>query len=623
MSIRQLQYSETERARIDQRLKAVQASIGLLGGTSGVYATVTALLAATATFTPGSVISAEGFRYEVAAVSASDHHLTTAGGTKLYVLPEHGAYLTKAFGRVGAETDNGIIQRVLNAAATDDVRTVRVEGRVHSMSGGVVINHACDLQGEGRNSTQLVAASTFTYMVQINNVFGSVSEIRMKGENTVSTAVEIAALGSVNADVRVSGFLFEKFARSFHNKGSDGVHVSHGQSRLDTSEFFLSDNNLLNSSIEDVYAITATGGRGIVIEKSSLQAEGLTVANCKILTPGAAPLVITAGLACHFSNTIFDQGGDPALLDMSDASDAGYAITFHGCWFNGKSGSAGAFRILGNPSAVKFFGCTFVHVENYGIEIGASAQNVELVGCDFLTTGTSASCIGVKNLGAKGGRFIANTFGGYSSSARAVQETSGTTSVFYANRFAGTVSVSDFASGTLLGPNYGLGASATTGAYQQFFDDGSASLPAVSFRNDQDAGFYKTGNGFAASVGGAAVQEFRAAGTYQVAGKGSFGAEVVIPDDAVFSFTPPASSGFLMVRIDEGAFEVEFRAVGGLSRCVFISASVIVNFEVTTGALAGTTGNDNRLTVSAHTDGKLYIENRRGSAKTVSYSVRA
>lgn len=35
--------------------------------------------------------------------------------------------------------------------------------------------------------------------------------------------------------------------------------------------------------------------------------------------------------------------------------------------------------------------------------------------------------------------------------------------------------------------------------------------------------------------------------------------------------------------------------------------------DVTTGALSGTTGSDGKVTISAHTDGKLYIENRRGA----------
>jgi len=36
----------------------------------------------------------------------------------------------------------------------------------------------------------------------------------------------------------------------------------------------------------------------------------------------------------------------------------------------------------------------------------------------------------------------------------------------------------------------------------------------------------------------------------------------------------------------------------------------VIGVEATTGALTGTTGNPNTLTYSAHTDGKLYIENR-------------
>lgn len=40
------------------------------------------------------------------------------------------------------------------------------------------------------------------------------------------------------------------------------------------------------------------------------------------------------------------------------------------------------------------------------------------------------------------------------------------------------------------------------------------------------------------------------------------------------------------------------------------------NLDVTTGVLTGTTGVDTNFTISAHTDGKLYLENRRGGART-------
>lgn len=47
------------------------------------------------------------------------------------------------------------------------------------------------------------------------------------------------------------------------------------------------------------------------------------------------------------------------------------------------------------------------------------------------------------------------------------------------------------------------------------------------------------------------------------------------------------------------------------------------NFDVTTGALAGTTGVDTKVTLSAHNDGKLYIENRSGAAISVVLTISA
>ena len=66
------------------------------------FATVADLLADTETeYTTGQVLLAGGFRYEVADAGASDHHLTTAGGVKLYVLRVAGAFDVKAFGALG------------------------------------------------------------------------------------------------------------------------------------------------------------------------------------------------------------------------------------------------------------------------------------------------------------------------------------------------------------------------------------------------------------------------------------------------------------------------------------------------------------------------------------------
>ena len=42
-----------------------------------------------------------------------------------------------------------------------------------------------------------------------------------------------------------------------------------------------------------------------------------------------------------------------------------------------------------------------------------------------------------------------------------------------------------------------------------------------------------------------------------------------------------------------------------------------------TGAKTGTTGTDGKVTVSAHTDGKIYIENRSGGALPCAWQIVA
>lgn len=54
-----------------------------LGYEGGIYGVV-----------PGDVIGAEGFRYEVAAESSSDAHVETAGGVKLYALPDSDGFVS-------------------------------------------------------------------------------------------------------------------------------------------------------------------------------------------------------------------------------------------------------------------------------------------------------------------------------------------------------------------------------------------------------------------------------------------------------------------------------------------------------------------------------------------------
>lgn len=71
------------------------------------FANVAALLADTtltySTASAGDIVRtrSEGFSYQVAASGATNQHVTTAGGVKLYVLPGDTGYNVKAFGAVG------------------------------------------------------------------------------------------------------------------------------------------------------------------------------------------------------------------------------------------------------------------------------------------------------------------------------------------------------------------------------------------------------------------------------------------------------------------------------------------------------------------------------------------
>ncbi|MCP4206973.1 MAG: hypothetical protein GY767_08000 [Shimia sp.] len=64
--------------------------------------------------------------YIEAASGASDHHLTTGGGVKLYVHPESRGYDVTAFGAIGdgVTDDSGAIQAAINASATDGAHRV-------------------------------------------------------------------------------------------------------------------------------------------------------------------------------------------------------------------------------------------------------------------------------------------------------------------------------------------------------------------------------------------------------------------------------------------------------------------------------------------------------------------
>jgi hypothetical protein len=97
-----------------------------------------------------------------------------------------------------------------------------------------------------------------------------------------------------------------------------------------------------------------------------------------------------------------------------------------------------------------------------------------------------------------------------------------------------------------------------------------------------------------------------------------------ISDDGAVNFDLGNATKFGHAIITTGTTG-EYALVGfktsSTAFCFIIAASS--DFAVTTGALTGTTGTDTKSNVSVHTNGKIYIENRRGSARNYYLSICA
>lgn len=92
--------------------------------------------------------------------------------------------------------------------------------------------------------------------------------------------------------------------------------------------------------------------------------------------------------------------------------------------------------------------------------------------------------------------------------------------------------------------------------------------------------------------------------------------QLTIADDGVASFTPLMAYGIMEFATSSSLLSnfVRYRVGASPQTALFLATT---NQAVTTGVLSGTTGTDGNFTVSAHTDGKIYIENRRGASLTV------
>lgn len=93
---------------------------------------------------------------------------------------------------------------------------------------------------------------------------------------------------------------------------------------------------------------------------------------------------------------------------------------------------------------------------------------------------------------------------------------------------------------------------------------------------------------------------------------------VATNDDAAFSFAPENNDGLIIVQYTSsvaGIYSFNVQA-GAIS-----TVASVGNIDATTGVLGGTTGTNGRATISAHSNGRIYFENRLGATVPIKYMV--
>jgi hypothetical protein len=195
-------------ALINLGLTSTQNVAQLIANTSFAY------LTGSNRVTSGNIIQtrAEGFSYQVAASDATDHHLSTAGGVKLYVLPSGEGYNVKAFGATGdgVTNDAAAVQAAIDAATPTSGATPETGRVVYFPTGVYVINSTVEtysgviLEGNGIASVLKAGGSLTNRIVSLEEVDGS-GQYRYAGVRNLSFeatgaiwAIEAAAANVLN-----------------------------------------------------------------------------------------------------------------------------------------------------------------------------------------------------------------------------------------------------------------------------------------------------------------------------------------------------------------------------------------------------------------------------------------
>lgn len=214
--------ADADRIAAQNARDAAEAFAAAAGSASGLLdrATVAALIADNVfSYTAGSgktlvaasnVITAQGFRYEVAASGETNQHLTTAGGVKLYYLPGAEGYNVVAFGAKGnGIPDDGPAIRAAVAAIPSGTGTLFFPAGTFAWNGVLDLPARVSVIGVGMASMLRSVNDGFRTVGASNDHGLTVyRDLWMYGSGR--TANRAFLIGDVEASTgRVSGFRME------------------------------------------------------------------------------------------------------------------------------------------------------------------------------------------------------------------------------------------------------------------------------------------------------------------------------------------------------------------------------------------------------------------------------
>ena len=168
--------------------------------------------------TAGNIIRtrSEGFSYQVAASGASNHHITTAGGVKLYVLPSGNGYNVKAFGAVASglvadvTTNSTAFNTAITAASVAGGAVYVPAGTYFTLRVALLSNVL--LQGDGAGSILMQDESATGYPFVLGANIGS-------GGTTSTT-------GNLR-NITVSDLQFKRINRTAYVSSGDAIQFTH------------------------------------------------------------------------------------------------------------------------------------------------------------------------------------------------------------------------------------------------------------------------------------------------------------------------------------------------------------------------------------------------------------